>query len=108
MTLWRRVKEDSDRGIRQIKTKAAAVGRRLAQESEITKRRLWIRNLEREMDESLTRLGKRVFSLSDRSGGDLFRDRQVQELVSKVEDLRKRRKGLEEEISALEEDAESP
>lgn len=106
MGLWKRVKEDSERGIQIVKAKVFVLGRQVVEQTETTKRRLLIRKLEGTTDEMLARLGEKAFKMADRKSGDLFREREVLDLVAKIEDLRKRKKVLEDEIRTLQEGPE--
>lgn len=102
MALWRRVKTDSERGIQIIKTRVASLGRRVIEESEMTRRRLAIRGLDGRTDEAFGRLGEKVFLFAEQGAEEFFRDREVLDLIARIETLRKERRELAEELRALE------
>jgi predicted RNase H-like nuclease (RuvC/YqgF family) len=102
MAIWKRVREDSDRGMRLIRTKMFAVGRRVAEETEIAKRRHEIRRLDEEAARELINLGDKVFGMAEKGEEEMFRDRDIQELISKIEKLYKHKKDREDEIREIE------
>jgi hypothetical protein len=101
MALWDSVKKGAEEGLEALKEGVAVFMVEADRKSKILRKKVELSSLQSQVRSTFTRLGSLVYELYTRGEKDVFGQKDVQDLINRVEGYKTRVREIEKEIEAI-------
>jgi len=99
--MWRRIKNNFERGIEKTKWFSSLLSERLKIEYLVIKLLYQSEQMEKKKDELLKRIGQRVYDLKEHPGSYVLKERVITEAISEIEKINNEIDSTKKKVSEI-------